>query len=145
MFTDIRVQTLMFYLLCFLLFESIIFLIICFIDLLSLFSRSITPDSLQPHEAACQASLSFTLLIFLKGEMTGTYLYFAPVTDRGEVEGLRLPAGWGGVLGEWAPELRNRQGGGSREVEIFKNCDTLTCGDVQRMVSGRIPVLFCFG
>ena len=67
------------------------------------------------------------------------------MTDRGEVEGQRLPAGWGGVLGEWAPELRNRQGGGSREVEIFKNCDTLTCGDVQRMVSRRIPVLFCFG
>lgn len=58
--------------------------------------------------------------------MTGTYLYFVPVTDRGELEGLRLPAGWGGVLGEWAPEFRNRQGGGSREVEIFKNCDILT-------------------
>ena len=58
--------------------------------------------------------------------MTGTYLYFAPVTERGELEGLRPPEGWGGVLGEWAPELRNRQGAGSREVEIFKNRDTLT-------------------
>ena len=42
-----------YYLLCFLLFESIIFLIICFIDLLSFFSRSVTSDSLQPHEQQC--------------------------------------------------------------------------------------------